>query len=354
MPSRLARVENWRDRAHHRPGDRVGNERLQEVALQRVLQRREHRERREQRQHHRHQRHQRDDRREGQAAGGEREAVLAKAPRPASARVVEPGPAPARAAIQRVGDAQRFGHGAGRAKHCWHHKQRWTDARLPRPPSSRRTRALAVGVDARADRPRPRLGAVARADRPRHARGQGAAAAPAAAGLLRDAPLHLPLAEPAGLALRRRRRGARDERARRRRGAGDGRGGCSCARLLLRRLRALHVRARAMRGRRPRRPPAHEACADEPARRAARRRRRRQRAASTATSRPYEVDWRKRYRGRALAVVRPGSTAEVAAVVRACAAHGAAIVAQGGNTGLVGGSVPDASGRAGAAVAWRA
>ena len=58
----------------------------------------------------------------------------------------------------------------------------------------------------------------------------------------------------------------------------------------------------------------------------------------------FEVDWRKRYRGRALAVVRPASTAEVAAVVTACAAHGAAIVAQGGNTGLVGTSIPDASG----------
>jgi FAD/FMN-containing dehydrogenase len=59
----------------------------------------------------------------------------------------------------------------------------------------------------------------------------------------------------------------------------------------------------------------------------------------------YEVDWRKRYRGRALAVVRPGSTAEVAAVVRACAAQGTPIVAQGGNTGLVGASIPDVSGR---------
>ena len=58
----------------------------------------------------------------------------------------------------------------------------------------------------------------------------------------------------------------------------------------------------------------------------------------------YETDWRKRYRGRALAVVRPASTAEAAAVVRACAEHGAGLVAQGGNTGLVGGSVPDASG----------
>ncbi len=58
----------------------------------------------------------------------------------------------------------------------------------------------------------------------------------------------------------------------------------------------------------------------------------------------WELDWRRRYRGRALAVVRPGSTAEVAAVVAACAAHRTGLVPQGGNTGLVGASVPDASG----------
>jgi FAD/FMN-containing dehydrogenase len=58
----------------------------------------------------------------------------------------------------------------------------------------------------------------------------------------------------------------------------------------------------------------------------------------------YERDWRKRWHGRALAVVRPGSTAEVAAVLRACAGHGVAVVPQGGNTGLVGGSVPDDTG----------
>ena len=58
----------------------------------------------------------------------------------------------------------------------------------------------------------------------------------------------------------------------------------------------------------------------------------------------WERDWRQRAHGRALAVVRPGSTAEVAAVVRACAAAGASIVPQGGNTGLVVGSVPDGSG----------
>ncbi len=58
----------------------------------------------------------------------------------------------------------------------------------------------------------------------------------------------------------------------------------------------------------------------------------------------WELDWRKRIRGRALAVVRPGNTAEVAAVVKACAAAGAAIVPQGGNTGLVVGGVPDNTG----------
>ena len=58
----------------------------------------------------------------------------------------------------------------------------------------------------------------------------------------------------------------------------------------------------------------------------------------------WEQEWRGRLRGKALAVVRPGSTEEVAAVVKACAASGTAIVPQGGNTGLVIGSVPDASG----------
>ena len=58
----------------------------------------------------------------------------------------------------------------------------------------------------------------------------------------------------------------------------------------------------------------------------------------------YEQDWRKRAQGQALAVVRPANTAQVAAVVRACAAHGAAIVPQGGNTGLAVGSIPDESG----------
>ncbi|MBB6579363.1 FAD/FMN-containing dehydrogenase [Comamonas odontotermitis] len=58
----------------------------------------------------------------------------------------------------------------------------------------------------------------------------------------------------------------------------------------------------------------------------------------------YEQDWRRREHGKALAVVRPGSTEEVATVVKACAANGTAIVPQGGNTGLVVGSTPDTSG----------
>jgi FAD/FMN-containing dehydrogenase len=54
----------------------------------------------------------------------------------------------------------------------------------------------------------------------------------------------------------------------------------------------------------------------------------------------YEVDWTGRYRGTALAVVRPASTSEVVTVLQACAAAGTAVVPQGGNTGLVGGGVP--------------
>lgn len=54
----------------------------------------------------------------------------------------------------------------------------------------------------------------------------------------------------------------------------------------------------------------------------------------------YERDWTGRFQGWARLVVRPGNTAEVAEVMRRCAAMGVAVVPQGGNTGLVGGSVP--------------
>ena len=56
----------------------------------------------------------------------------------------------------------------------------------------------------------------------------------------------------------------------------------------------------------------------------------------------YERDWTGRYGGRARLVVRPQNTAEVAGVMAACARLGAAVVPQGGNTGLVGASVPRA------------
>jgi FAD/FMN-containing dehydrogenase len=56
----------------------------------------------------------------------------------------------------------------------------------------------------------------------------------------------------------------------------------------------------------------------------------------------YEVDWTGRFRGSCRCVVRPASTEQVVGVVRCCAAAGASITVQGGNTGLVGGAVPSA------------
>ncbi|QBE66560.1 FAD-binding oxidoreductase [Pseudoduganella lutea] len=61
---------------------------------------------------------------------------------------------------------------------------------------------------------------------------------------------------------------------------------------------------------------------------------------------PYLRDWRGRFTGSARAVLRPGSVDEVAQLVRLCAQERVPIVPQGGNTGLVLGSVPDASGDA--------
>ncbi|UJB33523.1 FAD-binding oxidoreductase [Chromobacterium sp. Beijing] len=65
-------------------------------------------------------------------------------------------------------------------------------------------------------------------------------------------------------------------------------------------------------------------------------------AADTA---PYTLDWRRRYQGRPLAVALPGSTAEVAELVKLCRRHQVAIVPQGGNTSTCGAATPDASGR---------
>lgn len=59
----------------------------------------------------------------------------------------------------------------------------------------------------------------------------------------------------------------------------------------------------------------------------------------------YAQDWRKKFLGQPLAVLRPASTDEVAALVKLCGMHNVAIVPQGGNTGMCGASVPDASGQ---------
>ena len=63
-----------------------------------------------------------------------------------------------------------------------------------------------------------------------------------------------------------------------------------------------------------------------------------------ADTAPYCEDWRRLYQGRTPAVVRPGTTAELAEVVRLCAARGVALVPQGGNTSMVGGATPSADG----------
>jgi FAD/FMN-containing dehydrogenase len=54
----------------------------------------------------------------------------------------------------------------------------------------------------------------------------------------------------------------------------------------------------------------------------------------------YVTDWTRRFTGSTPAVVRPGSTADVAAVVGLARRHGVPLVPQGGNTGLVAGAVP--------------
>jgi FAD/FMN-containing dehydrogenase len=60
---------------------------------------------------------------------------------------------------------------------------------------------------------------------------------------------------------------------------------------------------------------------------------------------PNLTEWRNMFHGKTLAMVSPGSTQEVSDVVRVCAAAGAGIVPQGGNTGLCGGAIPDDSGK---------
>ncbi|MGQ2935197.1 MAG: FAD-binding oxidoreductase [Sphingopyxis sp.] len=59
---------------------------------------------------------------------------------------------------------------------------------------------------------------------------------------------------------------------------------------------------------------------------------------------PWLTDWRSKYHGRAAAMLSPASTDEVASIVRLCAEAEVALVPQGGNSGMVGGATPDASG----------
>jgi len=65
-----------------------------------------------------------------------------------------------------------------------------------------------------------------------------------------------------------------------------------------------------------------------------------------ADTAPFLTDWRKLWHGRALAVVQPDTTADVATVLRWCGRHKVPVVAQGGNTGMSGGATPDPTGSA--------
>ncbi|KRC32510.1 FAD-binding oxidoreductase [Acidovorax sp. Root219] len=64
-----------------------------------------------------------------------------------------------------------------------------------------------------------------------------------------------------------------------------------------------------------------------------------------ADTAPFLTDWRGKWTGPALAVAQPADTAEVAQLLAWCHAHGVPVVPQGGNTGLSGGSVPEAAGQ---------
>ena len=63
-------------------------------------------------------------------------------------------------------------------------------------------------------------------------------------------------------------------------------------------------------------------------------------SATAADLETYNNDWMNKYHGRSTTVLRPRTTQEVSAIVRHCNARRIGVVPQGGNTGLVGGSVP--------------
>ena len=61
---------------------------------------------------------------------------------------------------------------------------------------------------------------------------------------------------------------------------------------------------------------------------------------------PWLTDWRGRWHGKSAAILQPGTTGEVAAMVAMAAEHGVALVPQGGNTSMVGGATPPDDGSA--------
>jgi len=61
---------------------------------------------------------------------------------------------------------------------------------------------------------------------------------------------------------------------------------------------------------------------------------------------PWLTDWRGRYHGKAMAMAQPANSEQLAQLVALCADAGVPIVAQGGNSGMVGGATPDESGSA--------
>lgn len=63
------------------------------------------------------------------------------------------------------------------------------------------------------------------------------------------------------------------------------------------------------------------------------------------TKTPYLTDWRKRFTGKALAVLLPSTSTEVSQIVKLCAERQIALVPQGGHTGFCGGATPDNSGK---------
>ena len=65
---------------------------------------------------------------------------------------------------------------------------------------------------------------------------------------------------------------------------------------------------------------------------------------SDADKTPFLTDWSKRFTGSAIAVLKPKTTTEVAALVALCNQENIAIIPQGGNTGLCGGATPSGGG----------